>query len=643
MARCCPRACGRLAAAAVFISVGIVQVIAAIVLLKSKYAYLLFGPNILSALCNITVGILLGIASTVWKRINKNSNKHSNRRKFLASLVGSILLLNSTTATMLIIGESNSLLAINLENLGVKDEILAYAYSASVCSPIVCVVISIAFLTGICFRQKPKTIKTLDFRNILNANDDQLYDWVYTSDLPKPDPEILKSALSSSSESTSSESESDSSADLPVPLHLRSRSSLSDIKNSKHGSLKSGSLQFSAGRSSAEPVSPDFLKTRLIPRLKHTSLIKTPVRSYDESINSCGNPDSSNRPMVAYKSECKPGTPVRIWSPSVLEKSTYSPNLQFNSSLTQCPTKAKLTFSPMSQGTTARRLQMIKRAKGESMDEQSTSLQSSMENSDLPDPALGVIDLSSKRSIYSPNPHSEIRRTSTTDHTKVLRELENLDNSAIHVDAAVTDFKEIYMDETLPDVNDKDKSASSSRLTDSGFEEKNCSFRSGGDLSIIVRNSNFRKKLSSRLVPASGPVISDSCKLYKTANRKSIRNGRMKPYSKSKNSYDKYLQTGFSSFKVKGQVDEVDTTMHTSKMSPMTSISEKPTEEEDSFSPSTSAHTSGYMSAASYEESEDEGHSISRPSPAQKLMAEEIRERYRKRKERVTFEIDGDR
>ncbi|GFX03236.1 uncharacterized protein TNCV_4848931 [Trichonephila clavipes] len=41
----CPRPCGRLATAAVFVSVGVVQFIAGLILLKSKYVYLLAAPD----------------------------------------------------------------------------------------------------------------------------------------------------------------------------------------------------------------------------------------------------------------------------------------------------------------------------------------------------------------------------------------------------------------------------------------------------------------------------------------------------------------------------------------------------------------------------------------------------------------------
>lgn len=45
MPHVCPSACSRLATAAVFISVGVVQFVVGIILLRSNYVYLLAGPD----------------------------------------------------------------------------------------------------------------------------------------------------------------------------------------------------------------------------------------------------------------------------------------------------------------------------------------------------------------------------------------------------------------------------------------------------------------------------------------------------------------------------------------------------------------------------------------------------------------------
>ncbi|CAL1287933.1 unnamed protein product [Larinioides sclopetarius] len=182
MPHSCPRPCGRLATAAVFVSVGVVQFIAGLILLKSKYVYLLSGPDFWTAASNLAVGILLGMSASIWKDVQKTSFKHVVRRNLLSSLVASAMIINSTTATILILGEGNTLLSIQLENDGnysTTSEILAYSYATSVCSPIVSVVVAIVFLSGMWFRVSDKGMKTPELKSILKKESINEYNWVF--------------------------------------------------------------------------------------------------------------------------------------------------------------------------------------------------------------------------------------------------------------------------------------------------------------------------------------------------------------------------------------------------------------------------------------------------------------------------------
>ncbi|GFY67192.1 uncharacterized protein TNIN_418011 [Trichonephila inaurata madagascariensis] len=215
----CPRPCGRLATAAVFVSVGVVQFIAGLILLKSKYVYLLAAPDFWTSASNLAVGSLIGISASVWQNIHKASFKHATRRNLLAALVVTSILMNVTTAVILIMGEGNALLSINLENDGIYSaatlgsEILAYSYATSVCSPIVCIVIAIAFLSGIWFRTKDKEEKTIEFKSILKRNSFDDYQWVFKEKqgFLNPDSQITRKAFSFKSLSSSSDEESSSS------------------------------------------------------------------------------------------------------------------------------------------------------------------------------------------------------------------------------------------------------------------------------------------------------------------------------------------------------------------------------------------------------------------------------------------------
>ncbi|GFR26727.1 uncharacterized protein TNCT_548541 [Trichonephila clavata] len=228
----CPRPCGRLATAAVFVSVGVVQFIAGLILLKSKYVYLLAAPDFWTSASNLAVGSLIGISASVWQNIHKTSFKHAARRNLLASLVVTSVLMNVTTAVILIMGEGNALLSINLENDGIyssatlASEILAYSYATSVCSPIVCIVIAIAFLSGIWFRTTDKEEKTIEFKSILKRNSIDDYQWVFKEkqSFLNPYSQIPRKTFSFKSLSSSSDEESSSSTNST----LREFSNLSD-------------------------------------------------------------------------------------------------------------------------------------------------------------------------------------------------------------------------------------------------------------------------------------------------------------------------------------------------------------------------------------------------------------------------------
>ncbi|KAF8796238.1 hypothetical protein HNY73_000645 [Argiope bruennichi] len=217
----CPRPCGRLATAVVFVSIGVVQFIAGLILLKSKYVYLLSGPDFWTAASNFAVGVLLGVSASVWKDVQRTSFRHIVRRNILASLVASAIIINSTTAIILILGEGNALLSIQLENDGKyssASEILAYSYATSVCSPIVSVVVAFVFLSGMWFRVSDKGSKTPEIKSILKKNSFSDYNWVF-KEKPSPtkkDSKTLRKELSFKSLSSSSDDESFSLTDAKL-------------------------------------------------------------------------------------------------------------------------------------------------------------------------------------------------------------------------------------------------------------------------------------------------------------------------------------------------------------------------------------------------------------------------------------------
>lgn len=179
----CPKPCSRLATAAVFISVGVVQLLAGVILLRSKYAELLSGPNFMTASSNIGIGCVFGLTSSIWKdNRKKRSKKLAARNNVLASLLISIIAANLTTAAVLIMGDGNRLLTLYLEtnhkhiSATFANEVLAGAYITSVCSPIVCFVVAVVSLSGNCFQLYSRRRKSLE-TDILEF--ESPFGWVY--------------------------------------------------------------------------------------------------------------------------------------------------------------------------------------------------------------------------------------------------------------------------------------------------------------------------------------------------------------------------------------------------------------------------------------------------------------------------------
>lgn len=70
MSQICPRPCSRLATAAVFISVGVVQFVVGTIFLRSKYVYLLAGPNFwTSAGVSVLYFIYTLIGNNIYRKI----------------------------------------------------------------------------------------------------------------------------------------------------------------------------------------------------------------------------------------------------------------------------------------------------------------------------------------------------------------------------------------------------------------------------------------------------------------------------------------------------------------------------------------------------------------------------------------------
>ncbi|XP_042901424.1 dentin sialophosphoprotein [Parasteatoda tepidariorum] len=146
----CPKTCDLLSVATILFSIGIVQLLAGIILLKSENVYVLAGTDFAVAATNILVGSLLGIAASVWEKKKKVAS--CKRQNVLACLYIAALSMNATGAIIMILGDGNKLLiSKDKENVS-KDfmfEITACAYVTSVCSPIVCLVIALVCLSGI--------------------------------------------------------------------------------------------------------------------------------------------------------------------------------------------------------------------------------------------------------------------------------------------------------------------------------------------------------------------------------------------------------------------------------------------------------------------------------------------------------------
>ncbi|KAG8194512.1 hypothetical protein JTE90_013264 [Oedothorax gibbosus] len=212
MAVFCPKPCGRLATAAVFIAVGVVQLLVGVILLRSKFADLLSGADFLTSATNLFVGCLYGIASSVWQNdAKKTTTKRTARKNTLAALLVTVIAVNTTAVIILIMSEGNELLSLPYfedrsghSSVAFAKEVFACAYVASVCSPIVCVVIALVALSGNCF----KTYSTAKSTKQDNSDDKvrNPFGWVYDE---KSSQKTSSDTQASSSENSVSSASSD--------------------------------------------------------------------------------------------------------------------------------------------------------------------------------------------------------------------------------------------------------------------------------------------------------------------------------------------------------------------------------------------------------------------------------------------------
>lgn len=292
MVRVCPQPCSQLATAVIFIIVGVIQLLVGVILLRSKYANLLSGPDFMTACTNIGTGCIYGIAASVWKINNSHSIKNNARKNVLAALLVSVITINTTTVVVLLLGDGNKLLTLHLENnknqtVDFASEILAYAYITSVCSPITCIVVAIVALSGRCFEICQEETEQKDEDSMKEYS----YNWVFDSkegdlkvinDLVRPT--SVSESLSTSKGSMFSEKSSIdrrksilSLKNIPSPLNVwkqKREKMLRDVMESQKQPMFDFSLQ-----------NPNFCGSsseKLIPRIKQTSLIKDPHQKQDK-------------------------------------------------------------------------------------------------------------------------------------------------------------------------------------------------------------------------------------------------------------------------------------------------------------------------------------------------------------------------
>ncbi|GBN46138.1 hypothetical protein AVEN_180009-1 [Araneus ventricosus] len=314
MTSLCPKPCSRLATAAVFMIIGVVQLLAGVILLRSKYADLLSGPDFMTGSSNIALGCIYGTISSIWKINNKKKSvKITARKNILAALLLSVITVNVTAAIILIMGEGNRLLNLHLENTKHKtidfaSEILAYAYISSVFSPIFCIVVSLVILSGRCI-EICRDIGTEKAKNSI-ANDD-CYNWVFDP-LANGNVKVICDTVETSSESTSASEDSvfteeDNSysrrksilsiKNIPSPLNMweekRER-----ILNHANRSHKQPRLDLALEKSNFY----DCCRERLIPRIKESSL----RRDLNPKLGDLGKKPSKTFKSILKRSSSSP-------------------------------------------------------------------------------------------------------------------------------------------------------------------------------------------------------------------------------------------------------------------------------------------------------------------------------------------------
>ncbi|XP_035207864.1 uncharacterized protein LOC118182600 isoform X2 [Stegodyphus dumicola] len=211
MTRVCPRSCSLLASAVLYISTGIIQLGAGVILLRSNYAPLLVGPDVWTALSNIVIGSVIGVLAAVWKEsCKRNSTKHRARQNVLAALATTVMIVNATCTIILLLGGGNKLLTIHLESyeeeVNFENRVLAYAYMISVCSPTVCTVVGIVTLSSRCFRRAGEKTLKIAKTGENDRRNSSYNSWVYDSEAPNSSKFKRKFPNLSSCSSSSSDS-----------------------------------------------------------------------------------------------------------------------------------------------------------------------------------------------------------------------------------------------------------------------------------------------------------------------------------------------------------------------------------------------------------------------------------------------------
>ncbi|GFU11870.1 uncharacterized protein NPIL_302561 [Nephila pilipes] len=291
MVRVCPQPCSRLATAAIFIIAGVVQLLVGVILMRSKYANLLSGPDFMTATTNIGIGCIYGITASVWK-INSNSMKNTARKNVLAALLTSVITVNTTTAIVLLMGDGNKLVTSYLENrksetIDFAREVLAYAYVTSVFTPITCIVVSIVALSGRCFeicqqenmeKQEDSMMKEYSYNWVFDSKEGDLKvisDLVETPTVSSSS-SISKGSMFSKKSSTDRRRSVLSLKNIPSPLNM--------WKQKREKILKDSALSRKQPVFDPSLQNLDFCSSsseKLIPRIKQSSLMKKSNQKQD--------------------------------------------------------------------------------------------------------------------------------------------------------------------------------------------------------------------------------------------------------------------------------------------------------------------------------------------------------------------------